>query len=520
MKLRSIPTILFFLSFFGSLNVSAQVGIGTTSPNAQLDIQASNQATPANTDGILIPKVDEYPASNPTALQDGMLIYATGAGAPAKGFYYWDNALTAWVPFGGGGTVEKIDDLLDGKSDSDGTDDGSSVFLGLNAGATDDSSNNQNVGIGFQALTSNSTGFQNVALGAYTLQANTTGIDNTATGFEALKLNTTANGNTAYGYQALTSNTTGAYNTATGWSALRNNTGNYNIAIGASALYSNTTGINNIAVGVNALSANTTGASNSAIGLESLKTNTYGNGNTALGYFALKYNNSPGSNTAVGYGALYFSDTGWGNVAVGSEALKNNYTGLYNTAIGYQSGNALNNAGSNNIIIGALTQVPLAANSNQVQIGNGSILYAGITVPWTVTSDRRWKKQIRPLPYGLNMIEKLTPVDYTRKNNEAQTREIGFIAQDLKEVLQALNYDDQGLLTTDDQGYMSVRYNDFIPVLVKAVQEQQQIIAEQQKLIEALQREKGKQELIISQSQETNKNIEARLLKLEALISQ
>ena len=45
----------------------AQIGIGTTTPNATLDIRPSNQATPANTDGVLIPRIDTFPATNPTA---------------------------------------------------------------------------------------------------------------------------------------------------------------------------------------------------------------------------------------------------------------------------------------------------------------------------------------------------------------------------------------------------------------------------------------------------------------------
>ncbi len=75
----------------------AQVGIGTTSPSASLDIQSSNQSTPANTDGLLIPKIDEFPASNPGANQDGMLVYASGNGTPIKGFYFWDNTTVSWV---------------------------------------------------------------------------------------------------------------------------------------------------------------------------------------------------------------------------------------------------------------------------------------------------------------------------------------------------------------------------------------------------------------------------------------
>jgi len=74
----------------------AQVGIGNTDPKASLDITATNVATPANTDGILIPRVAEFPATNPTAAQDGMLIFITGTGTPNKGFYYWDHTLASW----------------------------------------------------------------------------------------------------------------------------------------------------------------------------------------------------------------------------------------------------------------------------------------------------------------------------------------------------------------------------------------------------------------------------------------
>ncbi len=81
-------------------NGSAQVGIGNTTPSAILDISASNQAAPANNDGILIPRVDAFPATNPTATQDSMLIYlTTDVGANEKGFYYWNFSTLEWIPF-------------------------------------------------------------------------------------------------------------------------------------------------------------------------------------------------------------------------------------------------------------------------------------------------------------------------------------------------------------------------------------------------------------------------------------
>lgn len=91
-----------FLSWFFVSALSAQVGVATTNPYAQLDVRASSQATPANTDGLLIPKMDVFPATNPTVNQQGMLIYLTTAttfsGNPKPiGFYYWDFTATDWI---------------------------------------------------------------------------------------------------------------------------------------------------------------------------------------------------------------------------------------------------------------------------------------------------------------------------------------------------------------------------------------------------------------------------------------
>jgi hypothetical protein len=66
-----------------------------------LQIASSNQATPVNTDGIIIPKIDAFPTTNPTALQQGMMVYLTTAvGVNNPGFYYWDNIFVTWKPLG------------------------------------------------------------------------------------------------------------------------------------------------------------------------------------------------------------------------------------------------------------------------------------------------------------------------------------------------------------------------------------------------------------------------------------
>ena len=113
LEFKLILVLGFWMSFI-SPNV-AQVGIGTITPNASLEIAVSNQASPQNTDGVLIPKIDNFPSTSPTANQDGMLVFVTGNGTPTKGFYYWDTALTNWVPFinntgTGGNTLDQAYD--------------------------------------------------------------------------------------------------------------------------------------------------------------------------------------------------------------------------------------------------------------------------------------------------------------------------------------------------------------------------------------------------------------------------
>jgi len=96
---KNFIIVFFHLCFFTAFS---QIGINTTSPQAQLDIRSSNQTTPANTDGLLVPKIDTFPTINPTGAQQGMLVYLTTiSGGNQPGFYYWDNNTTSWISFKG-----------------------------------------------------------------------------------------------------------------------------------------------------------------------------------------------------------------------------------------------------------------------------------------------------------------------------------------------------------------------------------------------------------------------------------
>ncbi|WP_400078140.1 tail fiber domain-containing protein [Winogradskyella sp. R77965] len=158
------------------------------------------------------------------------------------------------------------------------------------------------------------------------------------------------------------------------------------------------------------------------------------------------------------------------NLYFGRRLIINPINGESNLAIGHNA-LAANISGDNNTAIGYDAQIPNSSDSNQVRIGNTDVTYAGIQVAWTITSDAKWKENIRALPYGLDLVSQLKPVDYVRKNNNAKTREIGFVAQDVENLLTKIGYSDQGLLSKDDSGNLSLRYNDLIPLLTKAIQD-------------------------------------------------
>ena len=104
-------------------------------------------------------------------------------------------------------------------------------------------------------------------------------------------------------------------------------------------------------------------------------------------------------------------------------------------------------------------------------MGNTNILYAGIQVDWSTTSDRRWKDNIQHSDLGLEFISKLNPVSYFRKNDPNKRTEYGFIAQELDKTLTDFGATNNGIINKDDQGMYSVRYNDLLAPMVKAIQE-------------------------------------------------
>jgi len=337
--------------------------------NGTTAVYRENHSTTTDAHGIIILNIGEGTVTlgNYTSIDWADEQYLKVEINTGSGFIDFGTTAFKAVPyahyanFAANAGAHKIDDLSDAKSDTDG----SSVFLGIDAGLNDDGSNNENVGLGYKSLFSNTIGYGNTANGFQSLYSNTTGNNNTANGFQSLFLNSTGNENTANGIASLYWNTTGHHNTAIGSHALlASTTGNYNSANGSSSLYLNTTGSWNTANGNYSLYSNTTGNYNTANGNYSLSSNVAGNNATAIGTNAMRYtnnsstaftnynvalgyealrgstnasNNTGNWNTALGYQTLLNNSTGEKNTANGTEALYSNTTGFENTANGYGS---------------------------------------------------------------------------------------------------------------------------------------------------------------------------------------
>jgi trimeric autotransporter adhesin len=419
----------------------------------------------------------------------------------------------------------------------------SNAFFGLNAGVLNNAvgGGTHNTFIGSNAGFSNTTGTFNTVTGSDALFSNTTGHSNTANGYRSLYSNTTGNYNTANGERALYFNTTGSGNSANGLTALYHNTiADNNTANGVGALQSNTDGSNNTASGAEALFSNFSGELNTADGMTALFSNQTGSGNTATGGYAL-YSNNGDFNTANGSSALYFNTTGSSNSASGLQALHYNTTGSFNTAVGFQSlysttvsqyntaigyhAGWAHNIGYNNTIIGAncdvnandmfnciaIGQGVINTANSQARIGNSATNSIGGYSNWTNISDGRFKKDIHENVKGIDFIMKLKPVTYhldvsgiSKILDEGGGKELdkyslqaisekekiiysGFVAQDVEKAAIETGYDFSGIdKPKNEKDFYGLRYAEFVVPLVKAMQEQQQIIEKQQTQINDL----------------------------------
>ena len=123
----------------------------------------------------------------------------------------------------------------------------------------------------------------------------------------------------------------------------------------------------------------------------------------------------------------------------------------------------------------------LISNSNSYSLGTESNPWKRIyAIDLVTTSDERLKDEIQPIKYGLSEVMKLRPVSYKWKNqSKDEERTLGFLAQEVETVIDEVVTD-----TDSEEETIGVRYANMVPVLIKAMQQQQDMIEKQAKLLE------------------------------------
>jgi hypothetical protein len=149
--------------------------------------------------------------------------------------------------------------------------------------------------------------------------------------------NTQNSNNVGSGYQALSSITSGTTNTAMGYQALAaDSSAGLNAAFGYHALNLHRKGDGNTGIGYNALASDTLASANVAVGTGAMYANKRGNSNIAIGYYAENSSVNPNNNITIGYQARISSASGNGNVVIGTNAMPSS-NNTFVTCIGTSS---------------------------------------------------------------------------------------------------------------------------------------------------------------------------------------
>ncbi|MEP7142472.1 MAG: tail fiber domain-containing protein [Ferruginibacter sp.] len=447
--MKKIFCILFVTTYLSEA-FSQNIGIGTTTPDpsAALEIKST-------TKGFLTPRMIVNSRLAISGPANGLLVYDTDYDG------YWYHNDTGWVE------IETVDKLNGWGLKGSGAINPAANFIGTtnnqplhfrlsNQWAGELNPVTQNYSVGVNAGKHVTTGQYNIAIGDNALDTNKTGSDNIAIGTNVLT-NCTGGDNTIVGSYAF-EKAQGSYNTAVGFITFsRTNGGNYNTALGGQA------------------------------GL--------------LGSVNLSYATAIGSNSLVGCSnclALGGQDDGT-NFSSPSFVGINNAIPAYSMDIQQinNRGIVLRHPSDNNSLNtweiyhapNPYANLPNLA-SDLVLFYNGSPVGAfnNSNGAYTALSDERMKTNIETMPSMIEKIKLLKPLSYHYINNNTFNKQsLGFLAQDIEKIfpqfIHIINTEGKNI---DYENVLAVDYSGFGTVAIKAIQEQQKIIHQQQDQIDQI----------------------------------
>jgi hypothetical protein len=417
-----------------------------------------------------------------------------------------------------GGDTHRLDQLNEVNADE------SNLYISTTGDTgLQDTGDNKNTAVGFDALLNNTTGSYNTAIGYKSMDTISVQHKNTAAGYLSMQ-SILGNNSVAYGDYALKHYSINQ--------SIAQNIDN-NVAVGSRAMYYIENTKNNVAVGYHAFiqPINHNNAQqnfyNVAIGSYAFQresntsTYIYPEGATIVGDSVLAYVNwidqyrlgytaigvnaiktiayeTLSSPTIVGYGEYRGIDSNgsvdkffpYEGVIIGSLSGDTISTGT--TVIGYNSFRT--KMGSNdlyNTVIASNYEKFSGYNHETNIFGNSNTTSIGGYAVWNVFSDGRFKYAIKENVPGLEFVNKLRPVTFyldrraivehsvgkeyasvIHKPETVRERQIGFLAQEVEQAAKEMNFDFSAVSVPDHpEGIYTIKYAEFVPVLVKAVQE-------------------------------------------------
>jgi len=448
-----------------TFSIKAQVGIGTTTPDASstLDVVALDK-------GILIPRVSLVNVVNGTAPINipatSLLVYNTNAavvGGNGVGYYYWNSS--QWQSFIGAGDIEDVvagDGLIGGSASGTAT-----LDVVATNGLTDTANDirlggtliqNTTINQGIYGMTYNLN-----SIGDFTIQ------DAGVSHFQVADSGISFFGDDTFWRDGSTTGTNLAILSDDGndgrFRILENGLTSVDLDANSQFIFNEQGLDRNFRVESNNASMLFVDAGQNRVGIGTIVpvATFHVNGGR------VEFTGTQDANGIPGSGVLEIANS----LRIdGNEIITNNNAGLHlqnlnNGDLFVDTNTLVVDASTNRVGIGTVAPVATLDVRGNLRV-SGNIQYVGTI---TDISDRRLKENFENITSATNRLKQITGYSYNMIDDEKKKREFGVIAQDLQKV-----FPEMISVIDKENGYLGVSYIQLIPVLLEGIKEQQKEI--------------------------------------------